>query len=100
VARVAADATAADGARAIVEVTTRGPPLGLLHDSRDDSRVGEALLDSLIYLLSKDCAVGWSCLLAAAAENTEQGRVGVGWCCYPHRCRDRDSGAHQYFDHQ
>lgn len=65
-----------------------------------DPRVGQALLDSLLYVVRKNCAVARSRLLAATAQNAEQGRVCAGWCRYPHRGRECDGGAYEYFRDQ
>ena len=65
-----------------------------------DRRVAEALLDSLLYVVRKNCAVARSLPLAATAENAEQGRVCAGWCRYPHRGHECDSGGYEDFRDQ
>jgi hypothetical protein len=65
-----------------------------------DPRVGQTLLDPLLYVVRKNCAVARSLLLAAAAENAEQRGVRTGWCGYPHRGSECDTGGYENFRDQ
>jgi hypothetical protein len=49
-----------------------------------DARVGQTLLDALLDVVRENCAVARSLLLAATAEDAEEGRVRAGWCRGPH----------------
>ncbi len=65
-----------------------------------DARVRQTLLDALVHVVGEARAVRRSLLLAATAEDAEQGRVCAGRCRHPDCGSECDNGANENFRDQ